>query len=69
MTIYLIQYTNTDTNESFNVAFSSITEARKELKKLCNYPGIEIHHDNDQGPIRTFRPKNQADVINLINLL
>lgn len=69
MTIYLIKYTNKDTNASLNVAFSSLAEARKELNKLTKNTDIDIFVDEEQGPIRTFRPKTQADVINLINLL
>lgn len=69
MTIYLIKYTNKDTNESFNVAFSSLTDARKELNRLTKNADVTIYNDEEQGPIRVFKPKNQADVINLINLL
>lgn len=69
MTIYLIKYTNNDTNETFNLAFSNLTEARKELNKLIKYPVVTIYNDQEQGPIRVFKPKNQADVINLINSL
>jgi hypothetical protein len=69
MTIYLIKYTNNDTNETFNLAFSNLTDARKELNKLIKYAVVTIYNDEQQGPIRVFKPKNQADVINLINSL
>ena len=69
MTIYLVKYTNNDTNETFNLAFSNLTDARKELNKLIKYAVVTIYNDEQQGPIRVFKPKNQADVINLINSL
>ena len=69
MTIYLIKYTNNDTNETFNLAFSNLTDARKELNKLIKYAVVTIYNDEQQGPIRVFKPKNKADVINLINSL
>lgn len=77
MTIYLVQWSDIDTGQSFREAFSSMTKAEKKLRELNKIARYivktsyldEQQNDVDDAPIQVVRPKTQADVIKLINSL
>jgi hypothetical protein len=69
MTIYLIKWENKDTKEKEVAAFSSQIAAEKKLRELSKNYDVQILFDEEQGAISVQRPKTQADVINLINML
>lgn len=77
MTIYLVQWSDIDTAQSFCEAFSSMTKAEKKLWELNKNPKCiiktsyldEQKNDVEDAPIQVVRPKTQADVIKLINSL
>jgi|688.fasta_scaffold00218_39 hypothetical protein len=69
MTIYLIKWENKETKEKEVAAFSSQTAAEKKLRELTKNSDVQVLFDEEQGAISVQRPKTQADVINLINML
>ena len=69
MTIYLIKWENKETKEKEVAAFSSQTSAEKKLRELTKNSDVQVLFDEEQGAISVQKPKTQADVINLINML
>ena len=69
MTIYLIKWKEKESDKNNYAAFSSLTVAEKKLRELSKQPDVDISIDEEQGPITTHKPKNQAEVIALINSL
>lgn len=70
MTIYLVQWRDTaDNNVKKQQAFSSVTNAEKKVREILKDKDLQVIIDDEEGTVRTLRPKTQADVINLINSL
>lgn len=68
MTIYLLKYTQEGTQKKVE-AFSSFRVAQKRLTEISKIREIEVHGTEDLGPIHVLQPKNQKDVIDLLNSL
>jgi len=69
MTIYVVKWSNTQTNEKFHKAFSSFANAQKKVRDVLKDKECKLEMDADGSAVFTNKMKKQNEVIDLINTL